>query len=77
MTTKDTPEIPMRHLNHYTVIHDMKESRVLQRINGVVALPAGAIVELEGKISAEVVRVRLLIDGTKNATVCLDVKVLA
>ena len=76
MTTKDTHEIPMRHLNHYTVIHDMKENRALQRINGVVALPVGAIVELEGRTNAEVVRVRLLIDGTSNATVCLDVKIV-
>jgi len=74
MTTKDAPAIPMRHLNHYTVIHDVDEGRAIQRINGVVALPVGAIVELDKSVNARVEAVRLLTDASQNATVCLDVK---
>jgi hypothetical protein len=74
MSTKDPAATPMRHLNHYTVVHDVDEGRAIQRINGVVSLPVGAIVELEPSVNARVEAVRLLTDATNNATVCLDVR---
>jgi hypothetical protein len=76
MTTKDPVGTPMRHLNHFTVVHDLVENCAIQRINGVVPLPIGAIIELKANKKARVDRVRLLADDTNNATVCLDVTVL-
>lgn len=65
-------EIKTRKLDGVTVIHDLDDNAVIGRIDGVVVLPVGAIVELAAPRSARVERVRLL-DGDP-ATVCLDVR---
>lgn len=63
-----------RHLAAETIVHDMATQNQLMRLDGVVALPLGAEIELvEPNVNARVMRVRLLCN--EPATVCLDVHV--
>jgi hypothetical protein len=69
--------IPRYELGHLTFIHDEDEDRIVTHLNGVVALPIGACVELvKPNRDVYVVGVRLLApnpEGDNAAYLCLDV----
>lgn len=70
-------DTPTRILGQ-TLVNDLKNSRQLLWIDGVLVLPVGAEIELlNPNVSAKVVRVRLLAPALPQNTVrvCLDVEV--
>ena len=69
--------IPTLELAGYTIVVDRERQEVVMRIESVLVLPVGAIVELtDPNVDATVVAVRLLAGNTRMpATVCLDVLV--
>lgn len=69
---------PRYALVRETLVYDVKNSRQLMWIDGVLPLPVGAEIELVNpNVSATVVRVRLLAAPTPSDPVrlCLDVEV--
>ncbi len=69
--------IPTLQLAGHTIVVDRERQEVVMRIESVLVLPIGAIVELtDPNVDATVVAVRLLAGTTRMpATVCLDVLV--
>ncbi len=69
--------VPRTELGLYTIVMDRARREVVMRIEGVVVLPAGSIIELtDPNVNATVVAVRLLAASEGMTTgVCLDVEV--
>ena len=69
--------VPRIELDPYTMVVDRARQEVVMRIEGVVVLPVGSIVELtDPNVDATVVAVRLLAGNERiPMRVCLDVEV--
>ena len=74
---ENSGSIPRYELGPLTLIHDEDEDRIVMHLNGVVALPVGARVELvKPDRDVYVVGVRLLApnpEGDNAVYLCLDV----
>ena len=68
---------PRIELDPFTIVMDRARQEVVMRIEGVVILPVGSIIELtEPNVDATVIAVRLLAANERIPTrVCLDVEV--